>query len=121
VKGPSRSSNPEEVHTTILQMPTLLGIGKFYYLFVLKTKLCGIQDKQTKFDPGYGVFLPPGSWMEQCSDPGAGIKHPGSATLVWYTHRLHAHPDTAFSVYADPDPGLQMNVDLCGSGSLCYV
>jgi hypothetical protein len=36
-------------------------------------------------DPGSGAscaFLPPGSGMEQWSDPGSGIKHPGSATLA---------------------------------------
>jgi hypothetical protein len=39
-------------------------------------------------DPGSGAFSPPGSgiWIQdkkvRDSDPGSGIKHPGSATLA---------------------------------------
>jgi hypothetical protein len=33
-------------------------------------------------DPGSGAFLPPGSRIEEWSDPGSGINHPGSATLA---------------------------------------
>jgi hypothetical protein len=65
----------------------------------------GIRDKQTKFvsslytkigrirDPV--TFYPPdpgsGSGMDQWSDPGFGIKHPGSATLV----RIQLRPFSA--------------------------
>jgi hypothetical protein len=79
-----------------------------------------IRDKQTKFvnmplykqrsDPGSGAFLPPGSGMEQWSDPdpGSGIKHPGSITLV------HAH------LHLQSTKGPQHRIITVGSDNVQY-
>jgi hypothetical protein len=56
-----------------------------------KTAVCRIRDPVLFYSPGSGMIRDPvhfylpdpgsGSGMEQWSDPGSGIKHPGSATL----------------------------------------